>query len=342
VSQLLTIIVPTYNRASSLMMLLDSLVIELSGLEQKVAVIIGDNASTDDTPTITARFASQWSSTRVLRHVENLGADENFCRCVEMVDSRYFWIVGDDDLPRSGAIQLLVDLLECHTPDLVYLTSLWMNELTSPNQAGPVMRLGASLMEQRAFALRVHVWMTFISGTIIKRTLAPNDSLRRFAGSRLVQLGWVLSALTGGQKFIYVSNACVLATAGNTGGYGVLKVFGNNFQSVIREALTNSAPQRKLAEQIVRRTTIAFLPNLVCGVRRAQLGAFDSKENIHANLEPQLGSSRMYRWFVRPLESAGPLRARAVLQLARMAAQLVRMSDFLHMHLAGHIRAIGR
>lgn len=339
-SRLLTIIVPTYNRATCLGTLLDALTVELQGFEDRVDVVIGDNASADGTPAVTAAFASRWAATRVLRHAENLGPDENFCRCVEAVDTSYFWIIGDDDLPRAGALPALLEMLDTHQPDLVYLSSRWTQTLSSYEEAGRLNSLEATSMGRRDFARRVHVWTTFISGSIVKRSLAPNASLRQFTGSLLVQLGWILGALRQGRRFVHVASPCVLATSGNSGGYGVLKVFGNNFQRVTREALSFDADQRAMAEDIIRRASIAFLPDLVWGFRQAKAGNFDQKEGIVANLEPQLGSSLAYRWIIRPLSTATPRAAGLLLKVAHAATRLTAASDRLRARFLGGVQAL--
>jgi abequosyltransferase len=339
-SRLLTIIVPTYNRANCLAMLLDALTVELQGFEDRVDIVIGDNASTDGTPAVTAAFAIRWTATRVLRHAENVGPDENFCRCVEAVETPYFWIIGDDDLPRAGALPALLTMLDTHQPDLIYLSSRWTRSLSNHEAAGRLNSLEATSMGRRDFARRVHVWTTFISGSIIKRSLAPDASLRRFAGSLLVQLGWILGALRQGQCFIHVASPCVLATSGNSGGYGVLKVFGNNFQRVTREALSSDADQRAMAEDIIRRASIAFLPDLVWGFRQAKAGNFDQKEGIIDNLEPQLGSSLAYRWIIRPLSTATPSAAALLLKIAHGATRLTAASDRLRARFVGGVKAL--
>lgn len=321
-------------------MLLGALKVELQGLESRVAVVIGDNASSDETPEITQDFAEVWADTRVLRHEINVGPEENFCRCVEKVKSTYFWIIGDDDLPRAGAIPLLMDLLDTQQPDLVYLCSRWTTTLSGHEEAGRVSALRAKLMDQQAFACNIHVWTTFISGTIVKRELAPDEALRRFTGSLLVQLSWVLGALRDGRRFVHVTEPCVLATAGNTGGYGVLKVFGNNFQRITREVFSRSDSQRSLAEAIVLRTSIAFLPDLIWGVRQARLGSFDPNESISASLEPQLGRSWPYRILIRHLGHATPDQGRWLLRLAHMTAWLIKRVDIVRMRLSGQVRPL--
>ncbi len=152
--------------------------------------------------------------------------------------SRFFWIIGDDDMPRAGVVRELLTLLERENPDLVYLNSDWRQALTDNDPHDPVTTLEAASLDRMSFARRVHVWSTFISGMVVNRdryfSRHENASLRRFAGTGLVQLAWVLETLNTGRKFLHVEQRCVLATAGNTGGYAVFHVFGANFPHLRR------------------------------------------------------------------------------------------------------------
>lgn len=324
---LLTLIIPTYNRAACLEALLDALRGELKGLEGQVMVVIGDNASSDRTPELTAGFAAQWADSLVLRHATNLGADENFCRCVEQVRTPYFWIIGDDDLPRAGTVKALLPLLTQGRPDLVYLSSRWSQTLSGNDAEHPLQALEGLWLDQASFARRTHVWTTFISGCVVRRELAPNEKLRRFTGSNLVQLGWVLEALKAGRRFLYIATPCVLATSGNTGGYSVLKVFGQNFQQVTRDMFQGSAALQRVASDMIMRASIAFLPDLIWGYKQARLGRFDAAESVAQALEPELGRTWVYRLLLRPLDHASPRTSKLLLACAHGLARLVRVYD---------------
>src|SRR5690349_9740053 len=109
---LLTLIVPTYNRADSLELLLRTLADECRGLAGAVSVLVSDNASTDRTPEVTRAAQAAWPELLVQRHPANCGPEENFCTGVERVESRYFWIIGDDDCPKRGVLAKIVSLLQ--------------------------------------------------------------------------------------------------------------------------------------------------------------------------------------------------------------------------------------
>jgi len=335
---LLTIVVPTYNRSHCLRTLLSALTAELAGLQGRVAVILGDNASSDDTPALTAAFAAGWSGTQVLRHERNLGPDENFCRCVEQVRSPYFWIIGDDDIPRTGLVAALLTLLDQSSPDLVYLNSHWSERLPDGAMHGRLNApLNAVCMNRLAFARRVHVWTSFISGCVVRRSLAPDASLRRFASTNLVQLGWVLEALRQGERFLHVQDHSIYATASNTGGYSVLKVFGQNFQRISREIFAADPASRRIGEAIVHRSAIAFLPDLVWGFRKARLGSFDRNESVATALTPELGRSLTYRFIILPIERLPEWPARLVLKSAHGLARTFGLFDQLRARLSGTI-----
>lgn len=338
-NKLLTIIIPTYNRSEFLSALLSRLVLELEGCKSVVDVIVGNNASSDNTSAVIHEFSSRWASTQTLEHKENLGAEENFCRCVENVNTPYFWIIGDDDSPCLGVIELLLDFLYCYQPDLVYLSSQWSSKVNVEAHNLRIAGLEATLMDKRSFGRQVNVWMTFISGLIVKRELIDTSLLRQFKGSQLVQLGWVFSALRNGRRFLYVHTSCVQAQSGNTGGYNLLRVFGRNFQHITRRMLSDDANQRAMADEIIRRTTISFLPGLVWGFRQGNLGEFGSSVSFDG-LDYELRRSLPFRLLVNPLAMAAPRQATALIFLARCLTKLIKTYDFGYARLLGECKKV--
>jgi abequosyltransferase len=338
---LLTICIPTYNRADCLRALLDVLQAELTTQPGLVRVVIGDNGSTDVTPEITRAFAAQVPDTRVLRHAQNLGPDENFCRCIAEVETEYFWIIGDDDLPQRGLISVLLTMLKQASPDLVYINSKDMDAVTGADrEALRSEALDAAILDRRAFASLIHVGMTFVSGCVIRRQFAPDAALRRFTGTHLVQLGWVFGALAQGQRFVHVRNRAVFATAGNRGSYAVLRVFGDSFQRIAREVFVGDKESRRLAELVVSRTSIYFLPSVVWALRQATLGDFDRSERAASAMQSQLGGSLVYRLLVLPLESLPMRSASWLMRFNSLIARLVSLYDRLNARARGALRPL--
>ena len=74
---LLTIAIPTYNRAWCLRDLLSSLASQLKD-ESRVELIVSDNASPDETPSLVQDFVARGLRVRYLRNAENTRSRRKF------------------------------------------------------------------------------------------------------------------------------------------------------------------------------------------------------------------------------------------------------------------------
>ena len=267
-SPLLTIIVPTYNRADRLSLLLKSIFVDSVLIRDNIEIIIGDNASSDNTEEVLNDFRLLYSKVIIFRNSENVGPDENFCRCLELVKSKYFWIIGDDDLPKKGVIQQIVEILKNNEVDIFYINSEWLPSIKSSTDGEKIHKLNYRKVARDEFAAKVNVWMTYISSIIINKErligLYPDIDIRRFHGTSLVQLGWVLPMLLAGSNFIICTEKCLLATANNSGGYGLFKVFGSNLPFIV-DVMCGSAS--KISIIMRRELQWRFIPRLIMGSR---------------------------------------------------------------------------
>lgn len=102
---LLTIAIPTYNRApkaeAQLGRIADDLSTEIGSGEVELMCV--DNASADDTPARLASMRQRVPALRAERNERNLGLIGNYRRCLELARGRYVWVCGDDDDLRSDA-----------------------------------------------------------------------------------------------------------------------------------------------------------------------------------------------------------------------------------------------
>jgi len=119
--KLLTIAIPTFNRAAKLKRLLTVLQDEIntSCLHEQIDILISDNASIDDTASIASEFTDSNFSLEYYRQSENLGFDGNLRYLYSHARTRFVWFMADDDLPLKGAIGKILSSLEMHDPDVL-------------------------------------------------------------------------------------------------------------------------------------------------------------------------------------------------------------------------------
>ena len=118
---LLTIAIPTYNRANCLRLLLSELAKQIS--DDRVELIVSDNASPDETPKIIEDYTRQGMKFQYTRNIINVGPDANILQCYEMAQGEYVWIVGDDDVIVPGGLDWVLSVLEKRKYDLIYVSS---------------------------------------------------------------------------------------------------------------------------------------------------------------------------------------------------------------------------
>ncbi len=116
----LTIGIPTYNRAEMLEQLLLDLRNECAPFGSKVRISVLDNASTDLTSTA-LRSNADWAQFNFRTHAVNIGGVANILRLVELCETDWLWIFPDDCVPEPGVIARILKVVESTSPPILYL-----------------------------------------------------------------------------------------------------------------------------------------------------------------------------------------------------------------------------
>ena len=110
---LLTIAIPTYNRASYLRRTLAQLQSEVVNCElDNVEILVSDNASSDNTAQVVEEFQTLGFGIRYLLNQSNIGPDANIAECFGAAKGNYVVLLGDDDLFCDGSLKWLMAVLE--------------------------------------------------------------------------------------------------------------------------------------------------------------------------------------------------------------------------------------
>src|SRR5665647_1822946 len=87
--KLLTIAIPTYNRAEYLNTCLSHITLQLNSYESLVEVIVSDNCSSDNTLDVVHSYLEKGFNIRYIRNESNLGADNNIVNCMILSTGKY-------------------------------------------------------------------------------------------------------------------------------------------------------------------------------------------------------------------------------------------------------------
>lgn len=97
--KLLSLCIPTYNRADYLKRLLDNITPQILESKEGVEVCISNNGSTDNTREIVNNFKEKYPDLIKYNENENdIGFDRNVLKVVNMAEGEFVWTFSDDDL----------------------------------------------------------------------------------------------------------------------------------------------------------------------------------------------------------------------------------------------------
>jgi len=118
---LLSICIPTFNRANflkvSLLQIISQLVENLP-----IEIIVSDNCSTDYTQEIINLYSNH-SKFRHFKQIENIGGPKNGLKLIkEYARGQFCWVIGDDDYIVNGGIKSVVDIIKKYIEvDFIYV-----------------------------------------------------------------------------------------------------------------------------------------------------------------------------------------------------------------------------
>lgn len=149
----------TYNRANYLERTLNYFY--NAGLTSMRLHIL-DNASTDNTRKIVTEYQKKWPNLQYHKNKYNIGGNANILRAIEIVDSDYSWIIGDDDEWYLDDLSELIEHLKKGEADIIRLG--W---LVSHQSKGKIYFATDLTESENMFFASV----SMISATIVKRYL---------------------------------------------------------------------------------------------------------------------------------------------------------------------------
>jgi len=109
---ILTLAIPTFNRAEYLSELLNQINSDLNfNSVGRLEVLVVNNDSTDCTEEIV--LEKNMPALRYIKNPFNIGGDSNFINCVRHASGEYVWLFGDDEIYIPGALNRVLAAIEC-------------------------------------------------------------------------------------------------------------------------------------------------------------------------------------------------------------------------------------
>lgn len=298
--KLLTIAVPTFNRAKFLNILLESIHAQLINEFHSVEVVVYDNNSDDSTSAVVLEWKNKGLPIIYKKNSVNIGADRNITKAFTDSSGKYVWVVGDDDILLPNSISSIISILNAENPSLVYLSCQgFVGDFDF--RAKKIPKVNYISLDKKTFLEKTNIYLTFITAVVINREaffeagLAKN--LADLYDTNLVQLGWVFPSVYLDLPLVYVSTQIVAGRNENRGGYGQFNIFVNNFNKILLTCYKNSPDFSSLIRNVAIRQ---YYPTLLMMIEGVNWGIFD-EENYKEILSNAFGLNYRYWIFLYPL-----------------------------------------
>ncbi|CAN5192039.1 hypothetical protein BH10PSE3_BH10PSE3_00510 [soil metagenome] len=118
----LSIVIPTFNRTAELQLTVQSIADQLKdGLEDKVELLISDNASGAETVAVIKALAEHYPRLGYMLNARDEGGFFNLFAAPWRARGRYTWTFGSDDMLLAGGVASVVSVLDRETPSFLTL-----------------------------------------------------------------------------------------------------------------------------------------------------------------------------------------------------------------------------
>jgi len=273
---ILSITIPTFNRANYLKLNLEQLVSELKDVDPAlVEIVVSDNASSDNTEEIAKSFIGKIQNYRYIRNVENIGSDKNIAQCYSIANGTYVVALGDDDLLINGAVKWIIDEVKKNTFGVICIRPFGYDNDFKSEQ--PVSKGRSEYFQNTGnFLIKIGALASLISGCIINKKILSDIDFYQFCGCNLVQVHLVILASSRAKLNIYNPMYLLACKRNNSGNYDFTQVFVSRLGEILDNYRTT------LGDDIINRyetkLLISYFPQYLLKERLKNNNTSSTKE----------------------------------------------------------------
>lgn len=223
---LLSICIPTYNRAEYLKEAIYNIVND-DAFCDKLEIVISDNASTDNTKEVGEEFANKYSNIHYYRNIENI-KDQNFILALQRAKGKYVRLFNDTLRLKNGILGQFLHIISVSSEDeplFFYQNISFLNR----NQR-KILRDSSDFITEASFFV---TWIANFGNW--KKCIDALPEPNRYSHLLLAQVDWSLGIVSKyGASVIYFGDFFQSIVPRNKGGYNLFKVFVDNYLKIIR------------------------------------------------------------------------------------------------------------
>jgi glycosyltransferase involved in cell wall biosynthesis len=252
---LLTIAIPTYNRAQFLDGSLAIIQSQFIAMKHNVEIIVSDNCSSDNTKDVVEKYICDGVPIKYIRNQKNLGMDGNFVQCFRMAKGRYVWCLGDDDYLAAGTLDYLLNILYNNNYGLIHCA------IRPRHSEGYI-----ECTNLKKYISDISYWITLISANIVNTVYVQKIDFEKYMGTFFTLIPLYMTAAIESPCNIYINKQLFKDIGKNSktnGGYNLFEVFLQNYLSIWKSFAKKTGMNFVYYENEKRRLFTQFIINWI-------------------------------------------------------------------------------
>lgn len=278
--KLLTIAIPTWNRASFLEINLNLLVSNIVSRKiDEIEILVVDNASTDNTSEIVIDYQNKYEFIKYVKNDKNIGPIANFLKAISLVKTNYLQLLGDDDFLDEKYFEYIPKILHDQDYGVIFFNSYGYDRdpiMEKPSCINPGIN-SLDRFDDLVFQCMQHT--TFISAFILNTDYAKiKNQFERYSEINFSEIVYFI----GQQKLknIYIKDYLVAAKRNNAN----IEIFPNLFMNdFIR--IVDSLEGKIASNDLIRFKSKYFLGYLPVYILRERTLFPQRSKDLLANIE---------------------------------------------------------
>jgi abequosyltransferase len=259
---MVTIGIPTYNRAQFINESLESILSQVSESHLKdFRLIISDNASTDNTSQRVNETLCRYPKVSITYTVNpsNIGPDANFAKIIKSAEPGFVFLISDDDILLPGALDKIFAAIEENPRlDAICFNATWFKTGLSPARELRYRLPSDRILSDRDEALEFFgTQITHVSFMAFQRDSFDMTLMEAKVGTSMAQAYAYLSILSKSREILVTALPYLATRVENSGGYNFYEVFVTNYGNLINFAHVLGF-KKKITEK-VKLQHLAFL-----------------------------------------------------------------------------------
>jgi abequosyltransferase len=295
---LLTIAIPTFNRAPYLKKSLAQLKEELQHIPNGlVQIIISDNCSSDETEIVVKDGIIAGMNINYIKNSKNIGWARNFVQCFKLSVGNYVLLMGDDDLIVDGGLLSIIENIRYDEFGVVCLQPFGFDidhRKEKPNDDN-----GEDLVfdNPQEFILKTQRYFTLTSACVINKNMLKNVKPEDYIDTDLAVFHLFLRAALAAKKNKFIKKYTIASKRQNSFSYDYVQVFVVQFWKII-EAHVKYGLDKETIYKLKKKRLLSYYPFYLLGMR------ISSRENVISSyniMRTYFNEFWLFRYYVAPI-----------------------------------------